>query len=668
MAETPIGEHRLASLRHRWEQDPSSRIFVQLAEAHRRRGEVAEALDVLEKGLAYHPRYLSANIVQARCYLEQHQGEKARKVLEAVVVRDPTHLVAGQLLVETHLQLDQRSAALDALERYRLLGAGGEEFDELERRANGLSDTKPSAGAELTEPIPTSSMPTARVSRVDEQPFHDAGSGEALSVGTAGGAPLVELRDHDAAESDPPFDLSMTRTTPLNLPVSPAIRTRGALYRAGTPEPFGAGRGLLSPSPIVGTVFSLAAADSGAASASLHARENVSDFAPRAATSAPPVRPAADRTWKGSSSEFAPRADITSPPGRPDPGVVEEGSQFGESAMAMPDHGTLDLTDHVPIPGPEVALDQVALNREVEDDPLSERDESEVSLQTSEQGDDTSEVAEPTIVVSEAGEEDAVEEPEIVVQREAESDEEEAPGEIQPEPEVETEPEAHGEVDPGGEAPIATTPEVDLDETTADLAREMASEVAGAPEESLEEDVEPEEEDIEEHDINEAVASIIELDVPFVPVPALVEAVESTTAEGGHGYDLAAENDEEAEIEAEATETLASESSPERVTATLGDLYRRQGHLEEAQRVYRQVLEAEPSNADALAGLAALSPQPPADVPSEPILKREVTAQDLLGDEAVHERGLTARKLVLLQQYLTRIQGKGQQDVPREAE
>ena len=40
---------RLTQLRSRWESDPSSRIFLQLAEEYRHQGRVREALEVLER-------------------------------------------------------------------------------------------------------------------------------------------------------------------------------------------------------------------------------------------------------------------------------------------------------------------------------------------------------------------------------------------------------------------------------------------------------------------------------------------------------------------------------------------------------------------------------------------------------------------------------------------
>ena len=90
---------RVTQLRNRWEADPSSRIFLQLAEEYRHQGRVKEALDVLDRGLREHPGYLSALVAKGRCHLELGEPEPAKAVLERVVKQDATQMVAIKLLV-----------------------------------------------------------------------------------------------------------------------------------------------------------------------------------------------------------------------------------------------------------------------------------------------------------------------------------------------------------------------------------------------------------------------------------------------------------------------------------------------------------------------------------------------------------------------------------------
>lgn len=86
----------------------------------------------------------------------------------------------------------------------------------------------------------------------------------------------------------------------------------------------------------------------------------------------------------------------------------------------------------------------------------------------------------------------------------------------------------------------------------------------------------------------------------------------------------------------------------EPVSATLGDLYLRQGHVEEAGEIFRRVLAREPENAVARQGLAALAG----------VEARELTAAELLAGAPAGE-GPRARRMRLLRRYLERLRGRG---------
>jgi Flp pilus assembly protein TadD len=87
-------------------------------------------------------------------------------------------------------------------------------------------------------------------------------------------------------------------------------------------------------------------------------------------------------------------------------------------------------------------------------------------------------------------------------------------------------------------------------------------------------------------------------------------------------------------------EPLAAEApaEPESATATLGDLYLRQGHLQEAEGIFREVLRREPDNLQAHAGLGRI-------------------ASSREGDPR-------SRKILLLNSYLQRIRRGSHPDVP----
>jgi tetratricopeptide (TPR) repeat protein len=125
---------RVAQLRARWESDPSSRVFLQLAEEYRHQGQVKEALAVLDKGLQEHPGYLSALVAKGRCHLELREGEAARAVLERVVKQDATQMVANKLLVRAHLETGEPARARERLDLYSLLNDSDPEIAELRRQ------------------------------------------------------------------------------------------------------------------------------------------------------------------------------------------------------------------------------------------------------------------------------------------------------------------------------------------------------------------------------------------------------------------------------------------------------------------------------------------------------------------------------------------------------
>jgi len=153
---------RLTQLRSRWEADPASRIFLQLAEEYRHLGRLHEALAVLEAGLKEHPGYLSALVAKGRCLLELGSAEPAREVLERVVRQDATQAVANKLLVRAYLETGQAERARERLDLYSLLHDGDPEIEELRGRIRRLD----AAGkAEPPRPSPAPPPVTAAPAR-----------------------------------------------------------------------------------------------------------------------------------------------------------------------------------------------------------------------------------------------------------------------------------------------------------------------------------------------------------------------------------------------------------------------------------------------------------------------------------------------------------------------
>ena len=91
---------RIGELRRRFEKDPSSIAFAQLAEEYRRSGDLEQAVKICREGLARHPGYLSAQVTLGRALMELEQYSEARKELEAVLQAAPDNLTAIRALEE----------------------------------------------------------------------------------------------------------------------------------------------------------------------------------------------------------------------------------------------------------------------------------------------------------------------------------------------------------------------------------------------------------------------------------------------------------------------------------------------------------------------------------------------------------------------------------------
>lgn len=195
---------RLAQLKSRWESDPSSRIFLQLAEEYRHQGRIQEALAVLDRGLQEHPGYLSALVAKGRCHLELGEAEAARSVLERVVKQDATQMVANKLLVRAYLDTGDPARARERLDLYSLLNDSDPEIGDLRRQIKLMDRPK---------------------EQVPEDSLFDLGPARPVP----GRSPAL------GNQSDDIFDLSGGTAVPATMPATEDIF--GLEPPAPTPEP-----------------------------------------------------------------------------------------------------------------------------------------------------------------------------------------------------------------------------------------------------------------------------------------------------------------------------------------------------------------------------------------------------------------------------------------------
>jgi predicted Zn-dependent protease len=110
---------RIEELRRRIQKDPASIAFAQLAEEHRRAGQLEDAVRVCRAGLAQHPAYLSARITLGRTLLEMARYDEAATEFEYVLKAAPDNLTAVRELADIEQRRrssdPSRSAAVEAV-------------------------------------------------------------------------------------------------------------------------------------------------------------------------------------------------------------------------------------------------------------------------------------------------------------------------------------------------------------------------------------------------------------------------------------------------------------------------------------------------------------------------------------------------------------------------
>jgi tetratricopeptide (TPR) repeat protein len=222
---TPTSE-RLEALKARWESDKGSRVFLQLADEHRRLGRLGDAIAVLDEGLRSNRGHLGARVARARCLVELGRAGEAVGDLEKVIEADPTQMVAYRLLVDAYIQQGDADRARQRLRVYGLLNDSDPEIEELSRSIDQLER----GGA---PPSPTGSAGPAEAAETAET----AGPAEPEAGADAGleDIPLTtdlpnldelgDLPDLDEPAGETPFPETLPQGREPAEPAEPAAST-----------------------------------------------------------------------------------------------------------------------------------------------------------------------------------------------------------------------------------------------------------------------------------------------------------------------------------------------------------------------------------------------------------------------------------------------------------
>jgi tetratricopeptide (TPR) repeat protein len=116
----PGAEVRIRELRRRVTQDPTSPLFLALAEECRAAGNLPEAILILEKGVSTYARYVSAQVALARAYLEAGRTDEAIAMFTKALASDRGNPVSARSLADIYLSRGER---LEAVKKYKLYRA-----------------------------------------------------------------------------------------------------------------------------------------------------------------------------------------------------------------------------------------------------------------------------------------------------------------------------------------------------------------------------------------------------------------------------------------------------------------------------------------------------------------------------------------------------------------
>ncbi|MGD8352499.1 MAG: tetratricopeptide repeat protein [Nitrospirota bacterium] len=107
---------KITKLKEKVAKDPSSMLFVPLAEEYRKAGMYDEAIEVLKDGLGRQPRHTSARVVLGKVYLDKGLLDDARAEFEQAARSVPDNLFAQRRLADI---LRQQGETMAAIEQYR---------------------------------------------------------------------------------------------------------------------------------------------------------------------------------------------------------------------------------------------------------------------------------------------------------------------------------------------------------------------------------------------------------------------------------------------------------------------------------------------------------------------------------------------------------------------
>ncbi|MBI5180169.1 MAG: tetratricopeptide repeat protein [Nitrospirae bacterium] len=142
----------IEKLAERLAKDPSSKLFVPLAEEYLKGGMFEEAITVLKDGLKHHPSYISARVALGKAYHKKGLIKESLEEFKKVVAVNPDNLLAHKRLVEIHKVLGNIEDAIKSCNTILLLNPKDEEIKGILKQLEGIRPvSKPFVAPEKKE-------------------------------------------------------------------------------------------------------------------------------------------------------------------------------------------------------------------------------------------------------------------------------------------------------------------------------------------------------------------------------------------------------------------------------------------------------------------------------------------------------------------------------------
>ncbi len=134
-------EARIRQLQARLEQDPSSLVFVPLADILLQEGQVEKAASLLEEGLRIRPAHGPALVLLGHIRLEQDRPDEGVRLLQRALATEPENPVVLRMLVTHFQKTEAHTHVLPLLDTLLKIEPEEERWAHAHRRAREALDS-----------------------------------------------------------------------------------------------------------------------------------------------------------------------------------------------------------------------------------------------------------------------------------------------------------------------------------------------------------------------------------------------------------------------------------------------------------------------------------------------------------------------------------------------